>query len=185
MTAVARHFLMLSCQPEFGFVVIETSTTPGLLRMTVGTFFSQPAKMRLVFFMTIDAAGRCFPVLFTGSMAVPTLDGTMLAFENEVRGFMTESFQVQLNNVRSPPFVIRVAMLALTSLHFGVAAMKPSLLFEVNAHRLVARHTLFVLPTFFKQYVALGALRFVFGVTFDHRPRHQKLLIRISICLQR
>ena len=153
--------------------------------MAFGTGFSQSAKMGVVLFVAIDTAGGRFPVFFTCSMAMATLGGTMLAFEDEVRGFMLEGFQVQLSDVRGPAFMFGVAMFALADFHLGIAAMKSFFSFEVNAHRLVALQALLVLPAFFEQDVTLGALRFVFGVTLNHGSRHQKLLIRISICLQR
>jgi hypothetical protein len=185
MTTVARHFLMFPRQSEFGFVVVEPSPAPGLFRMALGTGFPQPAEVGVVFFMTIDTTGGRFPVFFTGSMAVAALDGTMLALEDEIRSFMIKGFQVQLNDVRGPSFMIGVTVLALAAFHLGVEAMKPFFLFEVDAHRLVARHALLILPAFFKQDVTLGAFRLVFGVTLDHKPRHQKLFIRISKCLRR
>ena len=79
-------------------------------------------------------------------MAVAALDGTVLALKSEIRGFVTEGFKVQLNDVRSPSFVIRVTVFALGSFHFEIAAMKPFLPFEVNTHRLVARQALLILP---------------------------------------
>ena len=51
--------------------------------------------------MTIDTARGCRPVFLSGDMTVAALDGTMLALEDEIRGFMIESFQVQLNDVRT------------------------------------------------------------------------------------
>lgn len=36
--------------------------------------------------------------------------------------------------------------------------MKPFLLFDINAHRLVARQALLILPAFFEQDVTLRAL---------------------------
>lgn len=135
--------------------------------------------------MTIDTTGWCFPVLFTGGMAVAAFDGTMLSLEDEIRSFMTEGFQVQLNDVRGPSLMISVAVLALAPFHLGIAAMKPLFLFEVYSHRFVALQALLILPALFEQCVTLGTLRFVFGVTLHHGPRHQKLFIRIGICLQR
>jgi hypothetical protein len=117
MTTIARHLLMFSRQPEFCFVVVEPSPAPGLFRMTFGTGLSQPSEVRIIFFMAINTAGGRRPVFFSGDMAVTALDGTMLAFEDEIRGFMTEGFQVQLNDVRPPSLVIRVAVLALTPFH--------------------------------------------------------------------
>jgi len=153
--------------------------------MAVRTFFTQPAEVRIIFFMTIDTPRGRLPEFFTGSMTVAALDGTMLAFEDEICGFMIEGFQVQLNDVRAPAFMVGVAVLALAPLHLGIAAMKTSFPFEVNTHRLVAIQALLILPAFFEQNMTLGALRFVFGVNLDHGPRHQKLFIRIGICLQR
>lgn len=182
MATVARHLLMLSSQSEFGFVMVEPPPSPGPLRMALGTGFPQPAEVGIVFFMAIDTTRRRFPVFFPGNMAVAALGGTMLALEDEVRCFMTEGFQVQLNDVCGPAFMVGVTMFALVPFHLGIAAMKPFFLFEVNTHRLVALQALFILSAFFKQDVTLGALRFVFGVTLDHRPRHQKLFIRKGIC---
>ena len=150
MTAVARHLLVFSRQPEFGFVVVEPSPTPRPFGMAFGAGFSQPAEVGVVFFMTIDTTRGGFPVFFTGSMAMAALDGTMLALEDEIRGFMIEDFQVQLNNVCGPAFMVGVTMLALLPLHLGIAAMKPFFLFEVNAHRLVARQALLILPALFE-----------------------------------
>ena len=62
--------------------------------MAVGAFISQSTEMRVVFFMTIDTMRGCFPILFTGSMAVAALDGAMLALEDEIRGFIIEGVQV-------------------------------------------------------------------------------------------
>lgn len=183
MAAVTRHLLMFSRQPEFRFVVVEPPLAPGTLRVALGTGFPQPAEMRIVFFMTIDTTGGCFPIFLTGHMTVAALDGTMFALENEVRRFMAKRFQVQLNDVRTPSLVIGMAVLALGSLHLGIAAMKPLLLFEIDTHRLVTLQTLLILSALFEQGVTLRALRFVFGVTLDHRSRHQKFLIRIGIGL--
>jgi hypothetical protein len=185
MTAVARHFLMLSRQPELGFVVIKPASAPGPFRMAFGAGFPQSTEVRVVFLMAIDTTGGRFPEFFTGGMAVAALDGTMFALENEIRSFMIEGFQIQLNDVRGPSFMIGVTVFALATFHLGIDAMKPFFLFEVDPHRLVARQALLVLPTFFKQDVTLDAFRLVFDVTLDNRPRHQKLFIRIGKCLRR
>jgi hypothetical protein len=153
--------------------------------MAVRAFFTQPAKVRVIFFVAIDTTGGRFTILFTGSMAVAAFDGTMFALEYKVSGLVVEGFQVQLYDVCGSSFVIGMAMLALHPFHLGIAAMKPFFLFEVNTHRLVACQALLILPAFFEQGVTLGAFRFIFGVTLDHGPRHQKLFIRIGICFQR
>ena len=118
VATVAGHLLMFSRQAEFCFVVVEPSLAPGLFGMTFGTGFSQPPEVGIILFMAINTAGGRRTVFFAGDMAMTALDGTMLAFEDEIRGFMTEGFQVQLNNVRPPSLVIRVAVLALTPFHF-------------------------------------------------------------------
>jgi hypothetical protein len=150
MTAVARHLSMFSHQPEFGLVMVKPPSAPRLLRMALGTGFPQPAKVGVVIFMALDAKGWCFPVFFAGSMAATALDGTMLALEGEIRVFVIERFQVQLNNICAPAFMVGVAMLALDPFYLGITAMKSFFLFEVNAHRLVACQALLILPTFFE-----------------------------------
>ena len=107
------------------------------------------------------------------------------ADQRELGHSMIKGVRVEAYDIRVAPLVIGVAVLALLPLHLGIAAMKPFFLFEVNAHRLVACQALLILPAFFKQDVTLGTLRFVFGVTLDHGPRHQKFFIRVGICLQR
>jgi len=139
MATVAGNLLMLARQPEFCFVVVEPSFAPGLFRMTVRTFFSQPSKMKVVLFMTIDTTRGRFPVFFARGMTVAALDGTMLPLENKICGFMTESSQIQLNNICASSLVIRVTVLALAPFHLGIATMKSFSLFQINAHWLVAR----------------------------------------------
>ena len=123
MAAIARHFLMFSRQPEFGFIMVKPSPAPRPFRMAFGTGFPQPAEVRIVLFMAIDTMGGRFPVFFPGRMTVAALDGTMLSFKDKIRCFMIERFQIQLNNVRGSSFMVGVAVLALPPFHLGVAAM--------------------------------------------------------------
>lgn len=106
-------------------------------------------------------------------MAVATLNRAMFTLEDKIRGFMIKGFQIQLDDIRTSSFMLRVTMLTLLIFYLEVLTMKSLLLFEVYAYRLMALQALLVLPAFFKQDMAFGAFRLIFGVPFDHGPRHQ------------
>jgi hypothetical protein len=153
--------------------MIKLALGPRFFRMTAIAFFTQPTEVWIVFFMTINTTRRCFSVFLPRCMAVAALNRAMFSLEDKIRGLMIKGFQIQLDDIRASSFMISVTMLALLPFHLEVPAMKPLLLFEVYAYRLMALQALHVLPTFFKQDMAFGTLRLIFGVPLNHGPRHQ------------
>jgi hypothetical protein len=127
----------------------------------------------IVFFMTINTTRRRCSVFLPCGMAVAALNRAMFSLEVKIRGLMFKGFQIQLDDIRASSFMLCMTMLALFPFHLEVPAMKPLLLFEVYAYRLMALQALHVLPAFFKQDMAFGALRLIFGVPLNHGPRHQ------------
>ena len=126
--------------------------------MTAIALFTQPTKMRVVCFMAIDTTRRRFSVFLSGNMTMTAFDRAMLSLKNEICGFMSKGFHIQLNDIRASSFMLCMTMLALFPFHLEVPAMKPLLLFEVYTNRLMALQALHVLPAFFKQDMAFGTL---------------------------
>lgn len=107
--------------------------------------------------MTINTALRGIPKFFPGRVATATFYGTMLTLEFEVRHFMVECFQIQLNDIGFSSLVICMAVFAFAVFYLGISTMKSFVLFEIDSHRLVALQAFLVLTAFFEQGVALGA----------------------------
>ena len=184
MATVTGCFFVFPRQFEFGLVVVKPALAPGFFGMALGTGLPKTPKMRIVFFVAIDATPGGLAVLFTGSVATTAFGRAVLAFQDKVGCFVIKCFGVQLQDIRLPSLMVGVALLAFSFFNLRVKAVKPLFPFNVFTDRLVALQAFFGLPAFFKQDVALGALRLVLGVSLDDGTRHQKLLIRLGIGCQ-
>lgn len=114
MTGLAIDFLVRPGQREWRFGMIERlDGLPGVIAVAIGAFFTQPAFVRLIGFMAIDAERRRLPIGLGGFMASLATLGLVRSLEREIRKAVIEGLAVERRDLRFASLMFGVAMFAL------------------------------------------------------------------------
>ena len=169
---------VFSDQRKASLGVIESRFLPVLLRVTVCAGPSQRTLVGIVLAMAIYARAGRGSKFGSDLVAGAALHFRVLALQLEIGQRVVETSLVYRRDTRTPTFVLRVATAARWDLN---ATVVPLLACHVLRHLLVAIQAQSILSSLVQQDVAVAAFAFQFGVPFDHLPRHEHALERLTV----
>jgi hypothetical protein len=168
---------MGSLEREFRPIVVKwLYAEPCRLGMAFVARFSQTPLMRIIGLVTVEAAsgGVAEPCGLRVAVAAGHCDMRVAKFE--VRKRVIEGLAVQLDDVGSPPLVIRMTMIAFLLRCLRIAPMKRPTGLAIGGNCFVAGHAKPRLRPWRKRFVTVAALLLQLGMSGHERPGHDELL---------
>lgn len=113
MATGTSHFAVTASQAKLCFIVIKLDRAPAIFIMATLTLPEKlthfTGRMRTVIGMTAITCMRRFTIFFPGLMAFPACDLAVLTAQGKIGEIMIECQLVQLDNIRVPTLMIRMA----------------------------------------------------------------------------
>jgi hypothetical protein len=142
--------------------------------VTIGAFLTQPAFMRLILLMAIDAERRRLAIGLGGFMAPLAALGPVRSLESEIGEAVIEGFAVERRDLRFASLMFGVAMFAFRIDDLRPAPVKTLPPLFVGRDLFMAVHAEFALRALRKGLMAIAAILFVFCVALNERARHDE-----------
>lgn len=176
MAADARYFSMFVAQRECRLFMVVRDVAPEGGLMARGAIAAQPALVRLLLLVTIEAFRGSFPVWLCGDVTTGAYDGLVCAGQRKFRALVIELIAAQLDDVARAAQVLRMAGAALRGGYAGDLSMKTVPGCDIGSDLLVAIEAQPCLPITVGVIVTLRALLLVFLVSRAQLSRHEKRL---------
>ena len=157
--------------------MIEAGFFPALCIMAFAAVRAKFVFMRILLVVAGIAFGRGITILRLWLVATITFGGAMFILKNKTCFVVFEMRLIEFRKFRVPALMFGMAA---TALLFLEVPMKPLPAANVLCRFLVAIETQFGLRILIETLVAVLALIFILGVTFDHLARHHRAFYRLS-----
>ena len=138
----AGNGLVCAHQRKRGLAVVERlDAAPSVLAVASIALLAETALVGIDRLVTVEAASRCISELHRLHMTAVATRRLVGTLEIEIREGVIECFPVELNDVRTPPLVIRVAVLAIPFRRIGLTPVETLSQPTIGGDLLVARKT--------------------------------------------
>jgi hypothetical protein len=182
MATVTGNLFMLSLQRKLRYVMIEIKFIPVFGIMAFLTLLAEIAFVRVLFAVTVEAAGWSLRELLIRLMASCTGHVLMAALKMEIRIIVVEGCVIQNGDICIPANMVGMAYLAGGLCDCRLQAMKALTSHEISVDYFVAVSTKLGLCILFEACMTAGTLAFVFSVSLDNFARHQQSFDISSAC---
>ena len=140
MARRAGNGAMCALEPELGLIVVERfDTTPYRLAVTIVARFPEPALVRIVHLMTVEAASRRVAEFYCLRVTVAALHGFVSVPQLKIRKRMIEGLAIKQDYVGVSPLMISVTMVAIQLRCIRLSSVKSLTCRSVCGRFLVAR----------------------------------------------
>jgi len=154
--------------------MIEIKLLPVFGVVTIIALLTEIAFVRVLFAMTIEAAGWSFREFLVRLMASGTGYLRMASLKMEIRIIVVEGRAIHKRNVGIPADMVGMTELAGGLCDLGLAAMKTLTSQEISIDLFVAVAAELGLCVFLEACVTTGTLALVLCVSLDNFARHQQ-----------
>ena len=183
VTAETLRIPVPAHEREFRRVVIELCVMPRRRHVACAAFGSQHRIVSVVVAVAVDTCLWSIPVFYARGVTGAALVLEVFAFKRKVGETMVETSFVEDDNAGIAPFVIRVAICALSALHVCVPAVITEIAGNVCGDGLVTVKAELPLCRFVEHLVTRRALGFDIGMSGDNLAGHHERLY--ILCVQR
>lgn len=162
--------------------MIKIEFIPVFGTMAFTTLLTEIAFVRVLFAVTVEAAGWGFRELLIRLMASCTGYILMAALKMEIRTIVVEGRVIQNGDICIPANMVGMAYLAGALCDFRLQAVKAFISQEISIDLFVAVTAELGLCVLFEACMTTETLAFVFSVSLDHFARHQQSFDISSAC---
>ena len=154
--------------------MVEAAGLPSLDAMALITGLAQAFLMRIVLVVAVIAYRGRVTVLGVLLMAAGAGQSQMRAFQGEIGLVVVKSVRVEMHDITVASYMFGMAGLARQFLDALNAAVKSSLFLDIRGNLLMAIEAKILLRVLAEWFMALFALRFIFGVGINYLARHDQ-----------
>ena len=154
--------------------MVKAAGLPRLHAVALVAFLAQAFLVRVILVVAIVAGGGGVAMLLILLMAAGAGQSQMRAFQGEIGLVVVKSVRVEMHDITVASYMFGMAGLARQFLDALNAAVKSSLFLDIRGNLLMAIEAKILLRVLAEWFMALFALRFIFGVGINYLARHDQ-----------